>query len=232
MSAITILVDNMAAEFNRMKGHLMTLLARKVESADLADNTLRLGEYTATSLGNEAKADANLHINNKENPHGTTAVQLLGTIKPTVDNSIAGRIPEGILPISRYGELSGSAIPVTSAALTVMFTGEVSAMMNGYARKVPAGTFDLAPNTTYYVYLRWNGSEISYYFTTQDLAETATRMYIGRVVTGATTVTTLSLVRITRIDTYRLSTSPIGSAIPVASGNASDPSNLAAGWFN
>ncbi|MNY67135.1 hypothetical protein D3C86_2046640 [compost metagenome] len=82
------------------------------------------------------------------------------------------------------------------------------------------------------MYLRWNGSAISYYFSTQDLAETATRMYIGRVVTSATAVTTLSISRVTRIDTYRVSTSPIGSAIPVATGNASDPSKLAAGWFN
>lgn len=232
MSAITILVDNMAAEFNRMKGHLLTLLARKAESADVADNTLRLGEYTATSLGNESKAEANLHINNKENPHGTTALQLLGTLKPTVDNSIAGRIPEGILPISRYGELTGAAIPVSSTGLTVTFTAEVAAMMNGYARKVAPFSIDLTPSTTFYVYLRWNGSEISYYFTTQDLAETATRMYIGRVATSGTAVTTLSISRVTRIDTYRVSTTPVGSAIPVATGKTEDPGKLSAGWFN
>jgi len=232
MSALSTLVDNMATEFNRMKGHLLTLLARKAESADLADNTLRLGAYTATTLGNEAKAEANLHIGNKENPHGVTAALLLGTVKPTVDASVAGRIPEGILPISRYGELTNAAIPVSSSGLTVTFTAEVAAMMNGYSRKVAPASIPLLANTTYYVYLRWNGSAITYYFTTQDLAETATRMYIGRVVTDGSAVTVLSIARVTRIDTYRVSSSAVGSAIPVATGTPDVSSKLAPGWFN
>lgn len=232
MSAFSDLVDRMEAQFDRMKVELLAVVGRKAEMTAKADNALSIGEYTATTIINESKAIANAHIADKNNPHGTTAVQIGGVKGTTIDASVTGRIPEGILPIARYGDQTTGALPVSSTGLKVMWTAEVPCMMSGYARNAPIYEETLAPNTTYYVYLRWNGSTVSYFLSLTDLAETNTRMYIGRVVTDASSVTTLSIGRVTRIDTYRVSVSPVGSAIPVTSGTPNtDGTKLNGSWF-
>lgn len=232
MSTFTDLVDRMEAQFNRMKAELLELLGRTAEDAAIADNSLSIGEKTATQLTNEAKADATTHINDKENPHGATAVGIGGVKSSTIDASVVGRIPEGILPIARYGDQTTGALPVTSNALTVNWTAPVPCMMSGYSREAPIYSETLAKNTTYYVYLRWNGNAVNYFITIDDLAETSTRMYIGRIITGESSVTTLALLRVTRIDTYRVSANVIGSAIPATAGNPATPDvKLNGNWF-
>jgi len=96
---------------------------------------------------------------------------------------------------------------------------------------LPAFNITLQPNTSYNVYVRFNGATTSYMFSTEDLAETTTRMWIGRVVTGASTVSSITINRVSRIDTYRTSATPIGSAVPVTVGTPNTSQILAPGWF-
>jgi hypothetical protein len=233
MSVFSDLVDLMEVQFERMKVELVELIGRKPTTTLKADNALEMGGATATQIVADSRLIATTHIARRDNPHGVDAVVIGGVKSITVDASLANRIPEGILPIARYGDQANSAVPVTFSGLTVSFTAEVPAMMSGYARNVPIYSEALKPNSTYYVYLRWNGSAMSYLFSTEDLAETNSRMYLGRVVTNATVVTSLSLTRVTRIDTYRVTTGGLGSAIPATPGlpNA-DGTRLNSSWLN
>lgn len=232
MGALTTAIAQMAAKFNAMKTEVLDLLTRKPKFSIDADNALAMQDgSTSTSIVNAGRAVANAHITNYQNPHGVTAALVGGMKSSDVDAQLTNRIPEGILPISRYGALDGSAISVTSSGLTVSWPAQVHAVMMGYARPLPAFNITLQPNTSYNVYVRFNGTTTSYMFSTEDLAETTTRMWIGRIVTGASTVSSISINRVTRIDTYRTSATPIGSAVPVTVGTPNNSQTLAAGWF-
>jgi hypothetical protein len=232
MGALTTAIAQMAAKFNAMKTEVLDLLTRKPKTSLAADNALAMQNGdTSTSIVNAGRAVANTHITNYLNPHGVTAVGVGGMLSSDVDLGLANRIPEGILPISRYGDLDGTAISVTSSGLTVTWAAQVHAVMMGYSRPLPAFSQTLQPNTTYNVYVRFNGSATSYFFSIEDLAETTTRMWIGRIVTGASTVSSIAINRVTRIDTYRTSAAPIGSAVPVTVGTPNNAQTLAAGWF-
>ena len=233
MGALTTALQEMAAEFNKMKAEVLDLLTRKPKTSFTSDNALAMEDgSTSTTLVNAGKAVANAHITNYNNPHNAIAEDVGGVSGSVVDASLAGRIPEGILPISRYGDLDGTAIPFTSNGLTVSWTAKVHAMMRGYTRPLAAYSQTLQANKTYNVYVRFNGIDTRYQITTDALAETTTRMYIGRIVTGASGVTSNSITRCSRIDTYRLSSAPIGSALPVTVGTPNTAGQtLAAGWF-
>ena len=234
MGVLTAAIDVMADEFERVKVEILDLLKRKPKAAAEADNALAYDDGTTTStvIVADGRAVATAHATNYQNPHEVTAEGVGGMKSATVDASLANRIPEGILPIARYGALNGSAIPISNTGLTVMWTAEVHAVMMGYYRPVAPYTVTLLPNTTYYVYLRYNGTKTSYLVTTEDLAETSTSMYLGRIVTNATGVASNSVTRVTRIDTYRVTATPSGSALPVTVGTPNIPdTKLANGWF-
>lgn len=233
MGVLTTALQEMAAEFNKMKVEVIDLLSRKPKASIASDNALAMEDgSTSTSIVNAGKAVANAHITNYQNPHGVTAVGVGGVAGSTVDASLANRIPEGILPLSRYGALDGSAIPFTSSGLTVSWTAAVYAMMRGFSRPVAAYSQTLQANTTYNVYLRFNGVATSYLITTDVLAETTSRMFIGKIVTGASGVTSNTVTRVTRIDTYRMTGTPAGSAVPVTVGTPNNVGQtLATGWF-
>lgn len=235
MGILTAAIDEMAAEFDRLKVEILDLLKRKPETAVEADNALAYNDELATTstiIVNEGRAVATTHSTDYQNPHDVTAEGVGGLNSATVDASLANRIPEGILPIARYGALSGAAIPVSSTGLTVMWTAEVHAVMMGRYRPVAPQTVTLLPNTTYNVYLRYNGTKTSYLVTTDELAETTTSMYLGRIVTGASAVTSNTVTRVTRIDTFRVTATPSGSALPVTVGTPNIPdTKLANGWF-
>lgn len=234
MGILTAAIDEMAAEFDRLKVEILDLLKRKPQTVEEADNALAYDDGTTTStiIVSDGRAVATAHATNYLNPHGVTAEGVGGLNSATVDASLANRIPEGILPIARYGALSGAAIPVSSTGLTVMWTAEVHAVMMGRYRPAPVYSVTLQPNTTYNVYLRYNGTKTSYLVTTDDLAETTTSMYLGRIITGASAVTSNTVTRVTRIDTYRVTATPSGSALPVTVGTPNIPdTKLANGWF-
>lgn len=232
MGALTTAIAQMAAKFNAMKVEVLDLLTRKPKASLAADNALALQDgSTSTTIVNDGRAIANAHITNYQNPHGVTPVLLGGMKSSDVDAALANRIPEGALPLSRYGDLDGTAISVTSSGLTVSWPAQVHAVMMGYYRPLPAFNITLQANTSYNVYVRFNGVSTSYMFSTEDLAETTTRMWIGRIVTGASTVSSIAINRVSRIDTYRTSATPIGSAVPVTVGTPNTSQTLAPGWF-
>lgn len=107
----------------------------------------------------------------------------------------------------------------------VYFTEITPVILNGQYLQIQPVTFDLTTiqanpaNSTFYVYVTTNNGVASYVISTTPQAETVNNMFIGTIVTGASSITAINLYKVSRIDKYRLATTPQGSAISVSSGN-------------
>lgn len=105
------------------------------------------------------------------------------------------------------------------------FTEVTPLFMSGQYFDVPITAIDLSTvqanpgNTTFYVYIKLALGTPSYVVSTTTLPETDTQMFIGTIVTDGTKVATLNIKKVSRLDTYRPSTTQIGSAFPVSTGN-------------
>ncbi|MCU6295035.1 hypothetical protein, partial [Escherichia coli] len=58
----------------------------------------------------------------------------------------------------------------------------------------------------------------AYVISTTLLDETLTNVYVGDIVTGSTSITSIDTEKVTRFLTYRPSTTKRGSAIPASTG--------------
>lgn len=97
-------------------------------------------------------------------------------------------------------------------------------VMNGYHFKLDPYLVNLKSitndpaNKTFYLYIHIENNVPRYELTLTDREETSVDMYIGKVVTGSESVTSFLVEKVTRLDNYRLSKVPVGSAIPVVVG--------------
>ncbi|MNF88595.1 hypothetical protein D3C84_710930 [compost metagenome] len=202
----------------------------------MADNAKLIGTDTATTLINAGKLVGTTHAADKNNPHQITADSLDGVDNDTVNAVLGIAIPRGALPISRFGNFSGSGLPISFAGWILSFTAETPAMMAGFDLPTPIININLnsitasPANKTFFVYLKFDGTALKYLISLTALAETSGRMYIGKVTTGAAGITTLSFNRVTRLDTYRVSVIPVGSAIPVTSSTPDLLAQLQSNW--
>jgi len=81
-------------------------------------------------------------------------------------------------------------------------------------------------NKTFYVYVKLEAGVAKYVVRETELAESETVIYIGYVTTGISNITLVAVDKAYRIGTYRVSSQPVGSAIPVSSGNPADAVKL------
>ncbi|QNR51836.1 minor tail protein [Xanthomonas phage Xoo-sp14] len=82
---------------------------------------------------------------------------------------------------------------------------------------------DPAPaNKTFYVYVRLVAGQLQYVIQLAEVPESAINMFIGTIVTGASSITSLNINKVTRIGNYRPSATAIGSGISVSGGAPQD----------
>lgn len=115
----------------------------------------------------------------------------------------------------------------------VYFNAATPLIMNGQYVQIQATSIDLttikaAPaNTTFYVYVSVNAGVGVYSIFTAAQPETINLMFIGTVVTGATSIASINMQKVSRVDKYRLSATSEGSAISVSPGNPDAAGHLA-----
>lgn len=231
MSAIS---DNMAAlaeAFNTSFTALTDATYRKVATAAQADNANALGNQTPSQLTATAAAHTDAHASNSNNPHGTTAAQLGAYSTAQIDALIASLLPSGIVPLSRFGAVDGSSIPVTvsGTSANAVFAANIPALISGQFFLLPQTTLGLIANATTYFYLRLTSGVAAIVASATEVAESQTNMFLGAVTLSGTSVTanTISPSGVTRIDLSRISTTAVGSAIPVSTGLPSESAHLA-----
>ena len=117
----------------------------------------------------------------------------------------------------------------------IYFTADAPVFLAGREYVLPATKIDLRDitatpgNKTFYCYVRLGAEGIEYFVTPEPLAPTMTMMYIGKVVTVTTQISTIEITKKIRIDTFELSPRHIGSAIPTGVGVPSTVGDFT-GW--
>lgn len=141
---------------------------------------------------------------------GTTSAQMDGLI----DGS--GTVQDKIVVVSQD----------VAEGFTVYFTREVPVFLGGMFDRLAIQTIELSTiktnpaNSTFYLYIQMNRNtrKAAYVISTTLLDETLTNVYVGDIVTGSTSITSIDTEKVTRFLTYRPSTTKRGSAIPASTG--------------
>lgn len=106
----------------------------------------------------------------------------------------------------------------------VYFTDVTRLIMNGKLYQLQPTTINLTSvqanpaNTTFYAYIQIVAGNAQYLITTARQAESPTMMFIGLIMTGASSISSIAMQKVTRIGNYRVSPTKIGSAISASSG--------------
>jgi hypothetical protein len=220
-------------------GQALSTLATKVKQAAakvrptafLADNTDKVGGATVATLRTQMGATLATHTS-AANPHGDTAAKVGIPLKATVDAAMAALIPSGILPVSSFGS-KDYLPPNVSGGWIVYFTDETPLFMAGSLYSLIPTSIDLTTvspnpaNKTFYVYVQLVQGVPRYVIRETEAADSETSMYIGRITTTGSGIGQIDINKVDRIGTFRLSATPIGSAIPISSGHPADASTIA-----
>lgn len=131
-------------------------------------------------------------------------------------------LPQGILPITRVGDLTSNPLPISVSGAVLTVGSAIPVILSGRQFTIVPGTFPFIPGTTaqtVYVYVSlFSGSAI---ITMSNITapESTTNVFIGTIqVNAGGTIGTVSISKVSRLDIYRPSVNPIGSAFPVSSG--------------
>ena len=90
------------------------------------------------------------------------------------------------------------------------FTEETSVVLNGRFYKLPPQNFNLLTltatpaNRTFYVHVQVVNGEAKYLVSLTKQADSATLLYLGRVVTGANTITSIDVRKASRLENIQL----------------------------
>lgn len=122
-------------------------------------------------------------------------------------------------PLSQYGSPYDAALNITSSGLNLNFNKVIPLFMGGLNTTVPTQTITLGASRTYNVYVGLSMGVPSYHVSTSEEPETNVNMFIGKVTTSASAVTSNTITIVSRFSNYRASTTKIGGAFPVSTGN-------------
>lgn len=132
-------------------------------------------------------------------------------------------------PTARY-VVASQEVP---QGFNVYFTQEIPVFLNGSYYEMPVQTINLTSvqanpaNSTFYLYITIVEGVAVYQISTTLLTEELYRVYIGTIVTGSSSILSITTEKVTRFLTYRPSTTKRGSAIPASTGV---PSSTGTRW--
>jgi hypothetical protein len=233
MSLATVL-NALTNQINQFYAEIVTALGKKTAASFQSQNSSKLNGRTLAQAVSDATTALATHASNKANPHTVTAAQVGAYDQAGFDAVFNLLLPSGILPISRFGTLDTAPVPTSFLGWVFSTTAAIPLIMAGGAYTLPVISVDMSTlfpgayaNRTFYVYVRLIGGVPSLLISASQIAETITNMYLGTLTTGTSTIATVTLKKVTRLDTFRVSNLPIGSAIPVSNGTPDAPATLA-----
>lgn len=131
-------------------------------------------------------------------------------------------LPQGILPITRVGDLTSNPLPISIAGTTLVVGSAIPVILSGRQFSIAPAAFPFIPGTTarsLYVYVSLSSGSAILTISDVTVPESTTNVFIGTMqvaVGGATSGLVVS--KVSRLDIYRPSLNPVGSAFPVSAG--------------
>lgn len=129
------------------------------------------------------------------------------------------------VPISRFGDMTTDPVPYlingTGPTAKITIIGNVPLFLAGRRYNltdadIPIGS---ASATQFYLYAKLTEGVLGILVSKTMLDETLTQMYVGTAVISDNGSAIVKMEKVTRIDIYRLSSTPRGTAIPVSTGS-------------
>jgi len=200
-------------------------------------NTATLDGTSKESIKTSVLTTVNSHIANKNNPHGVTLNSIGGVSKAYVDNALSETVSLSELPVSQFGDTGTDPLGVTSTGFTLRFTKVIQAYLQGTLGLIPAqdivlSTIDVSPaNKVFYIYLSIDKGILGYRTSLEKLPESDGMMYLGKIVTDSSQITSNTIERVTRIGIYRMSQTAQGSAMPTTAGNHTTATKIDPSWI-
>ncbi len=117
------------------------------------------------------------------------------------------------------------------------FPSPLPVMILGKQYTLPATTIDLSTidsdptNKNFFVFVGLNNGVAEYRVTTTVRADTIDEIYLGVVTTDTSSITSITMEKVTKIAHFRLSSTPRGMSIPVSLGDVHNAGNLHPDWF-
>lgn len=178
--------------------------AADMEVGEIAMNTADQILYTKTALGEVVR---------------------IGAASYTKAEMDARYIPQGILPLTRIGNLTTDELPVALNGSNIEVTAEIPVLLMGRFYTLAPGLYSFASaivgNTgtnTLNVYVTLSNAQATFEYSFSSLAETVVRVFVGTITVTSTTPSNLTLTKVSRLDIYRPSVTQVGSAFPVSPG--------------
>lgn len=229
--------------FGAYHEEIKRILLKPRNSAKEADDAGLIGTYDYNALLKPARDDLAAHIARKDNPHLDTMDTHDSYGSNTLYNKLNQKVPNGVLPISHYGfldELSDAQVDAAWTASGWVLTCSLTfnCALSGTVYRLPPQQLSLlssdpAPaNKTFNIYVRAQFGYITYQVRADSPPESGSVMFIGRCSTNANGIVSKQFAGVVRLDTFRLSTLPIGSAIPRTGGTYDAPVKLSAAAWN
>lgn len=144
-------------------------------------------------------------------------------------------LKQGTLPITQIGDMGGisSLNFVPNGVNTIVNNIEIPILLHGrnYIYPITTSTVNVSyqVGVPVYCYFELQTGDIVLIFSNTELSEAAGRVYIGTVTHNGTNFT-INFNTVTRIDVFRLSTTKVGSSIPVSIGFPSSSGTFDASW--
>ena len=131
-------------------------------------------------------------------------------------------LPQGILPVTRIGDLTTNPLPISQTGNNVVVGSAIPVILSGRQFSIAPASYPFAPGTTarsIYIYVALSSGAAVIAISDTVIPESTTNVFIGTMqVADGGAVSGLSVSKVSRLDIYRPSINPIGSAFPVSAG--------------
>lgn len=202
--------------------------AKKATSTDTVDG------HSLEDFRKEYKEIISRHVN-AHNPHELSAWYLGSPTKKDVDEAFKKFLPTNVYPLSYFLKTHEPhdyyyAKTLDDGSMEVNIH-EWPCVLSGTTYIIPKLDITLKDEAKCYVVLTRGRPSYKVIPKDQSLSESNTRMYLGRITKYG--VPEGEPKEITRVDLYRYSDKPLGSAIPIVNGwdNDKDTPNMDEAWY-
>lgn len=224
--------------FPGYNGEIYRILNKKDEVAHYADRADTLEGATPEEILAESRSLLAQHIANKNNPHQETPGSIGVLSAEYVLNQLKNKVPVGMSPFDIFGyhtktwnkENVNNKFTISGSNVSHL---RQEVIIKGVLYTIVAGSQNLSSinsswsNKLWYVFIVLEDGIARFIYSDAYLAESLFRFYIGSIHTGTGAK---SLSPVVRLDTFRLSTTPLGSGIAVGLNGFDSSEGIDLGW--
>lgn len=236
MSELDDRIAGLLTNVERFTTQILAKLKRKAPTAGTADDSDKLNGQTAAQMQTTVDNSMTAHAARVDNPHVVTPAILEAYTDAQLAALTDPLLKVGVLPVSQFGALSSAALSLSYSGFNIVFGTANPILIWGKSYNLPAQTVAIGDqvadpaNKTLFVYVTVTANVPRYQVLETYASETANRLYIGKVTTNANSILSSDIAKVTKLDTFRLSTVPKGGAIPMTTGRPTATATLDAAW--